>query len=129
MTHKDNEFIAYLIIVWVVTLVIVLALVFIFRDLPRTWEKFIIGFLIFMQLLWSIIFTIGIVAARNALKHEGDSCTKNDDCTPDLYCGGDMKCHIGSNGKSEGANCSTTGDCELGLKCVNSRCVKNTSDI
>ncbi len=126
MTHKDNDFVIYLIVVWVITLVIVLVLFLFFKDLPKTWEKIVVGFLIFFQLLWSILITIGIVAARNNMKHEGDSCTKNDDCTPDLYCGGDMVCHLGPNGKLEGANCSTTGDCELGLKCVNSKCIKSS---
>lgn len=53
---------------------------------------------------------------------EGEKCSHQNDCAAEHYCGGDNQCHMGANGKSKGATCANSGDCELGLKCTSKKC-------
>ena len=77
-------------------------------------------------LLALIAYAIWLLFFKNKGNTEGEKCSKQDDCAAEHYCGGDNQCHMGVNGKDEGATCANSGDCKLGLKCKSKKCIKAT---
>ncbi len=88
------------------------------------------------ELLLIYLINIGLIALTGWIIYyiffhkkgntEGEKCSRNEDCAAEHYCGGDNQCHKGTNGKAEGATCTESGDCELGLKCSAGKCSKAT---
>jgi len=103
----------------VVILVILLIIVIMFWFKKHTGSGIKWGFTgIFAISLIAFLIWIWVLSAAIG-KRECDICNppKNEDCGKDLYCGGDARCHKGSNGKAKGADCSDTSECDFGLTC------------
>lgn len=102
------------------------------RSGSSTWIWWLVFFVVLIVIS---AIVIAYLLTRKSGNTEGEKCQKNEDCAAGHFCGGDFKCHTGSNGVGESGFCEITSQCEVNLVCIpplgetKGRCVDPTQPI
>ena len=83
-----------------------------------TTGEFFLTVLITIIILAIVIFIIWRFVVSHRASETGQFCNTDDDCVAGNYCGGGNVCVRGSSGKKQGAICTVSTDCEVGLACA-----------